>query len=209
MGKVAENKHNKLHAMLDTAYELFTEKGITKTSISDIARHSGVAKGTFYLYFKDKYDIRNRLVMYESQKILRQAYEAMQAASPPPETLEAQVLFIVEHILCQLESHTELLTLIAKNLSWGILKRQLARAETEDDFEFKRVFMELTAPYGISVAESEILLYLLVELVGATCYNAILYAEPCSLAALKPYLFESIRRIIAQFPTTQNQEPAT
>ena len=38
----------------------FTSKGIQKTSISDIVEDAGVAKGTFYLYFKDKYDIRNK-----------------------------------------------------------------------------------------------------------------------------------------------------
>ena len=39
-----------------TAFELFTTKGLTKTTISDIVDQAGVAKGTFYLYFKDKYD---------------------------------------------------------------------------------------------------------------------------------------------------------
>ena len=43
------------------------------------------------------------------------------------------------------------------------------------------------------------MLYLLVELIGSSCYSAILYSEPCSLEVLKPSLFESVRRIIRQF----------
>ena len=58
MGKVDENKKKKKEALFNTAYELFTTKGINATAISDIVEKAGVAKGTFYLYFKDKYDIQ-------------------------------------------------------------------------------------------------------------------------------------------------------
>lgn len=34
---------------------------------------SRIAKGTFYLYFKDKYDIRNRLISHESSKLFKNA----------------------------------------------------------------------------------------------------------------------------------------
>ena len=74
--------------MLDSAFQLFTDKGIAKTSISDIVESSGVAKGTYYLYFKDKFDIRNKLVVYQSTKLLREAYEAtmeQESALPHPE----------------------------------------------------------------------------------------------------------------------------
>ena len=60
MGKVDENKHQKMDALFQSAYDLFLNQGIEKTSISDIAKKAGVAKGTFYLYFADKYEIRDR-----------------------------------------------------------------------------------------------------------------------------------------------------
>ena len=56
MGKAERNKKQKKDALLNTAFELFTSKGITDTTISNIVDRAGVAKGTFYLYFKDKYD---------------------------------------------------------------------------------------------------------------------------------------------------------
>ena len=67
MGKVESNKKQKKDALFNTAFELFTTKGTNKTTISDIADKAGVAKGTFYLYFKDKYDIRNKLVSYKTK----------------------------------------------------------------------------------------------------------------------------------------------
>ena len=62
MGIVDENKQQKLDALFQSAYDLFLTKGIERTSISDIAHTAGVAKGTFYLYFTDKYEIRDRLI---------------------------------------------------------------------------------------------------------------------------------------------------
>lgn len=197
MGKVDENKRSKRTSMLDAALQLFTDQGLNKTSISDIVERSGVAKGTFYLYFKDKYDIRNKLVAYESRKILHQAYLEMQEAGI--QGLEEQVVFLADYILEYLQDRQDLLRLIAKNLSWGVLKREIVRADQDEDEEFTTVFHSLTEPYGISNGDSEIMLYLIVELVGASCYSAILYEEPCSMDDLKPHLFESVRGIVRQF----------
>ena len=58
MGKIELNKLQKQTSLLNTAYELFTTKGVNKTSIAEISKAAGIAKGTFYLYFKDKYDIQ-------------------------------------------------------------------------------------------------------------------------------------------------------
>ena len=57
MRKSDLNKQKKREALLNTAFELFTTQGITRTTINNIVEAAGVAKGTFYLYFKDKYEI--------------------------------------------------------------------------------------------------------------------------------------------------------
>lgn len=69
MGKVDENKHQKMDALFQSAYDLFLNQGIEKTSISDIAKKAGVAKGTFYLYFADKYEIRDRLIARTASRL--------------------------------------------------------------------------------------------------------------------------------------------
>jgi AcrR family transcriptional regulator len=43
--------------LLDGAQDLFVERGYDRTRPQDIARHAGVATGTFYLHFKDKEDV--------------------------------------------------------------------------------------------------------------------------------------------------------
>ena len=57
MGLTEEKKQWKRASLMDSAFRLFTTQGVSKTSIEDIAKAAGVAKGTFYLYFKDKYDL--------------------------------------------------------------------------------------------------------------------------------------------------------
>ena len=69
MGKLELNKKRKKSALYNTAFELFTTKGLAKTTISDIVENAGVAKGTFYLYFKDKYDIRNKLISHKAGEL--------------------------------------------------------------------------------------------------------------------------------------------
>ena len=68
--KVIQNKEQKKEKLLEAAFFLFTRKDINEVSISEIAREAGIAKGTFYLYFKDKYDLRDFLIFTHSKKIL-------------------------------------------------------------------------------------------------------------------------------------------
>ena len=77
MGRVEENKKKKKEALFRTAYELFTTKGINSTAISDIVEKAGVAKGTFYLYFKDKYDIKNKLIAHKTKELFAHAAVAL------------------------------------------------------------------------------------------------------------------------------------
>lgn len=200
MGKIDENKRLKLTSMLDSAFELFTSKGISKTSISDIVESSGVAKGTFYLYFKDKIDIRNKLVMYQSTKVLKSAYEAMASMDNALPLPEDKIVFFVGHVLDQLANKPELIRLIAKNLSWGMLKREANRPLPDmEDFDLMTLFKMTAKDSGIPEKDLEIMLYMIVEMTGSTCYSAMLYDEPCSLEELKPHLFGAVRSIVRQF----------
>ena len=68
-----ENNDNKETRLLNTAFKLFTEKGVKSTSIQEIVDNANVAKGTFYLYFKDKYEIRDILIAKKSHKLFNDA----------------------------------------------------------------------------------------------------------------------------------------
>ncbi len=48
--------------LLDAARELFSAKGYHATTVDDITRGAGVAKGTFYLYFSEKREIYHEVI---------------------------------------------------------------------------------------------------------------------------------------------------
>ena len=73
--KVIENKEEKEKKILESAFLLFTEKGFKNTSIQEIVDNAGIAKGTFYLYFKDKYDVQNHLIESKSKELFLEAIE--------------------------------------------------------------------------------------------------------------------------------------
>ena len=66
--KIIDKKELKTNKLLETSFKLFTKKGINNTSVDDITKEAGVAKGTFYLYFKDKYDLQDYLIVKKSKK---------------------------------------------------------------------------------------------------------------------------------------------
>ena len=51
------DKDEKKSSIALSAIKLFCDKGIQQTSITEIAKSAGVAKGTIYLYFKNKEEI--------------------------------------------------------------------------------------------------------------------------------------------------------
>ena len=120
MKKVELNKKKKQDALLNTAYQLFTEKGFQKTSISDIVNEAGVAKGTFYLYFKDKYDLRDKLIAFKASQLFDDAHKALDAAVIPD--FEEEILFVTDYIIERFQNQQGLMKFLSKNLSWGVFQ---------------------------------------------------------------------------------------
>lgn len=196
MGKAEENKKAKREALLSTAFNLFTEQGFPATSIANIAEQAGVAKGTFYLYFKDKYDLRDRLIRHKATQILEQAFTALSKTSC--RTLEDQIVFLTTNIIGQLSSDKALLRFIGKNLSWSVLKRNMETLAPfgEDEPDFGSVIQQAFASSEVKYKNPEVMVYMIVEFVGSACYSAVIENEPCSITELRPYIIESVRAIM-------------
>ena len=197
MGKVDANKKMKESSLLKTAFEFFTTKGFSKTSITDIVSKAGVAKGTFYLYFKDKYDIRNKLISHKSSQLFLTAINEL-GDDLKGITFEDKLIRIIDNIINQLNNDQSLLTFISKNLSWGIFKNALTSPTSDKDVDFSTVYYNMLNEAPYEFRDPEIILFMIIELMSSTCYSVILYNEPCTIAELKPYLYNSIRLIISQ-----------
>lgn len=197
MGKLEINKKKKKDALFSTAFELFTTKGLAKTTISDIVEKAGVAKGTFYLYFQDKNDIRNKLVTHKTGELFFKAHEALQKQQL--ESFEAQLRFILDFIIDSLEQDHALLLFISKNLSWGVFRGAFEEKMPDDTYHFYETYQQLLASSGMTYRNQELMLFTLTELVSSTCYSCILYDQPVSMNIYRPILHRVIHGIIETF----------
>ena len=61
--RVSKKPEERKNEILDNAEKLFGTKGYSKTTINDILLAVGIAKGTFYYYFKSKEEVMDAIVM--------------------------------------------------------------------------------------------------------------------------------------------------
>ncbi|MBW8348768.1 TetR/AcrR family transcriptional regulator [Bacillus sp. IITD106] len=61
--RIVKNPEERRNEILDVAEMLFTTKGYSKTTINDILKEVGIAKGTFYYYFQSKEEVMDAIVM--------------------------------------------------------------------------------------------------------------------------------------------------
>lgn len=191
------NEENKETRLLNTAFKLFTEKGIKDTSIQEIVDNADVGKGTFYLYFKDKYEIRDVLIARKSHKLFADALSALRETNIT--ILSEQVIFIVNYVIDELKRNQLLLKFISKNLSWGIYSKTVKKiyedSESEEDGIYN-LFQKGIKENNIKLKNPDVTLFMIIELVSSTCFNSILYNEPLPIDEYKPYLFEIIEKLI-------------
>lgn len=197
MGKLENNKKQKKEKLYITAFELFTTKGISKTTISDIVDRAGIAKGTFYLYFKDKYDIRNKLVTHKAGELFIKAHNALMQTDISE--FEAQIIFIIDHITCSLRDDTSLLKFIAKNLSWGVFKNALNSSPEDSEANFFDMFISLIPSGSLDRTDAELLLFQLIEYIGSTSYSTILFNEPVTFDEFLPHMHKTVHLLIQSY----------
>lgn len=190
-------KDDKETRLLTTAFKLFTEKGIKDTSIQEIVDNANVAKGTFYLYFKDKYEIRDILIAKKSHKLFKEALEELRKNYIS--NLSDQVIFIINYVINELAKAPALLKFISKNLSWGIYSKtvlKLYEKSEEKEEGMYQLFLKGVQENHVTLENPEVTLYMIIELVSSTCFNSILYNEPLPIEEFKPYLYDTIRKLI-------------
>ena len=190
--KELQKKQNTIR-FIEAARLLIDEIGLKKVSIRKIAEQAGFHNSTIYLYFKDKYDIRNKLIAHKASRIFSVADDALSKTQLTE--LDDRIIFLADNIIEQFNADKSLLGFISKNLSWGIFKNELISSGDSSDVDFYNIYTVLeNSPR--SFKNPEILLFMIVEFVSSTCYSSILYNEPTDIETLKPYIFDAIRQII-------------
>lgn len=194
MGKIKEKQQQKRQMLLETAFHLFTSKGINETTIQDIAREAGIAKGTFYLYFKDKYDLIEKLRARKAAKLFEDAVQF--SRSQEYENFTEQFLIIVDYIIDELTENRDLLKFIHKNLSMGGINIRLeGEEETYLPISIFEMFEQRALEEQLTFENPKAVFFMIIELVGS-CYTSILLNVPLPIEEYKPYLYEAIKKLL-------------
>ena len=197
MGKIDIKKKLKEKAIFQSAFDLFMNKGFAKTTISDIAEKAELAKGTFYLYFKDKYDLRDKLIVHKAEQLFFDAHQIL--LEHHVEEFENQLLFMTDFIIERFKKDHNLLQFITKNLSWGIFKNAFENSDEKDALTFYEYYLQSLERHHIVCDKPEIMLFTIIELISSTCYNCIILEQPVTMDEYLPYLHKSILQIVAGF----------
>ncbi|MDO4173379.1 MAG: TetR/AcrR family transcriptional regulator [Eubacteriales bacterium] len=188
-------KEAKKKSLLEAAQLLFLEKGVSKTSISEIADRAQVAKGTFYLYFKDKDTLLEQLLYEISYSIIQRAYDYAEAHQT--EQFVENVILFADWIINYFTEHTDVLRLIRRNFSWPLLEHSLS--DFSDDPLLQSITTRLYhAPLKDVHSSQELfnIIYIIVDLCGSVCYSSIIEQRPDTIDNMKPLLYDIIRRIL-------------
>lgn len=195
--KSEENKTDKENRLLKNGFKLFTEKGINKTSVQDIVDSSNMAKGTFYLYFKDKYELRDIIITKKSEKLFNDAVKNVRSKNISNFT--EQIITVIDYVIDELTKDTILLKFISKNLSWGVYSKTLVKIYEKSEQKengLYTLFLKGVEENNINLKSPEVTLFMIVELVSSTCFNSILHNEPLPINEYKPYLYDVIKHLI-------------
>jgi AcrR family transcriptional regulator len=191
-----QKARKKLH-LIQAAYQCFSEKGIHKSSIDDIVSKANVAKGTFYLYFKDKKDLSEQLCLELSKTVLLSAYHSILQRQVTD--YEEIVISFVDAIIEYFKNHKNVLTMLEKNFSWPVIQKHLAMPETEESEEFQNIAkLLLHNPYRPNEPRETTMKYIfsIIALCGSVGYSSIIQEEPDTIDNMKPILYDMIIKII-------------
>lgn len=189
--KIKKDKKDKKEILMNSATNLFKTKGIYSTTVSDIVKDAGIAKGTFYLYFRDKDEVVNAVIMKEANILLNKAIEESKTLENAK--LSEKIVFIADHVIDVFLKNKSDLEIIRKNLYKGLFSKD------ENGITLFSKAVDEFISYNKSENKEKIQkkLYIIIEMVGGVCYNSIYNNMPYDIFDIKEELFEAIGSIVS------------
>jgi AcrR family transcriptional regulator len=180
--------------LLASAYTLFTTKGLNSTTIQDIVDAAKVAKGTFYLYFEDKYHLQEQLIINISEELFDKAIKELKKHNL--KKFDDQIIFIIDYVIDELMDQPQLLNFISKDLSLGIYEEKLSKLLDNNSVKLYDMFLKGVKENNIKLKKPEVTLFMIIEFVSATVFSVITKKIDLSIDEYKPYLHHVIKDML-------------
>ena len=188
------NKEEKERRLLEAAFSLFISKGVYNTTVQEIVDKAGVAKGTFYLYFKDKYALQDYLITNISKQLFSSAIKYVNEKNIVD--FYDRIIYIIDFIIDKFVENQELLEFISKNLSWGVFGDRISSLVDDSSSEMLDLFRKGIKENNIKIDNPELTLFMIIELTSSTVFSSITINKPLPIEEFKPYLYKKIRNIL-------------
>ncbi len=194
MTTVQDKKKDKEEKIIQSALALFEEKGYEKTTIRDIMKKADFGLGTFYLYFKDKQDLKEQIVLSKAMDLV---VSAEKRCSQEDHT-ERYICF-VDYIIDYFLAHPFEFELMSKNMTFALYAKiendeRFAEADTTLKYILNKYEELFSQKY--SAPQKLYILSLTVEIMISTCKSALMEESVLSIDEMKSVLFGVIKKII-------------
>lgn len=184
MAEISNKKTEKRMKILESAFSLFLEKSVAATAIDDIVKASGIARGTFYLYFKDKSDLLEQIIIYKSMESIKRllAGTTQKIQEENLSFTEICELFI-DNYIDYLVMNKDILAVLQKNISSWL--KALPNLDDEEIAVYYLRILDKFIEFGYSKEKAEKIMYIVIDLVGSSCCDAVLYSKPFSVDEIR------------------------
>ena len=190
---IEEIKKEKENKIKKEALSSFKEKGVKETSIRDIMKRTEYGLGTFYLYFKNKEDLVEEIVLDKMTDLISEA-EAQCRGDLPIERYISFISYIIDYLV----ANPVELDLILNRVNWALY------VKVENDERFKAAESSLKfilskydslLPVEYSEDEKLFIISLTMNIVLMTCKSALMDNAVLDIDDMKTVLFEMVEKI--------------
>ena len=179
--------------IMEAALKVFKKKGPDKASVREIMAESGFGLGTFYLYYTDKNDLKEKIVLDKAMDIIIKAEENCGGDDP----VERYISF-VDYIIDYLIANPFELDLLSNNITWALYTKiehdeRLSEADSTLQFILSRYENLFSQSY--SESQQLYILAMTFDIMMTTCKSALMKDSTLSIDEMKPVLFAVIRKM--------------
>lgn len=188
-------KLEKKMKIIDTAFSLFKNSSVNSTAIDDIVKAAGIARGTFYLYFKDKNDLLEQIIIYKSTESIKAVIK--NTFSPDINEEKDFYEMLRSFLNCFIDfliDNRDILPVVTKNLSSCI--KNLPEIHDKEIQAFYERFMEYMTGYGYTPELAHKTIFIVIDMTGSVCADAISQSKPYPIEEIRDTVIESAVCII-------------
>lgn len=188
-------KIEKKMRILNTAFALFQQNTVGATAIDDIVKSAGIARGTFYLYFKDKSDLLEQIILYKSTECMRTMMKNVLAR-----TKEEQLSFpelarvILNEYINFLIDHRDVLMVLTKNISSCL--RGLPEFYDKEIEYYYGILIEKMKEYGFEESRAHKTVFIVSDMIGSICSDAIMVGKPFGINEIRDSVIDAALLIL-------------